>query len=400
MKASRLFVTLRRRTPREYLPCHRTHSSTGISYLDTWMGNQKRRPVAPAAAVASSAHHVKNFAPNTMDSSSSIANVPSQQNHPAVSSYQLYHLRPGRNTCPQTVIEIFKKSLPTMKSTTVSTSIPIVLDMAAFHPDGSPHYKPPAQETLKTFVNAIRSSQNLSVAGVTNLPPPESNGCLSPMEIEAQSLHLPVLQATSIASSVSEIKTSENSLSPSRKKRGGVAPLLRPNRMNNSSVAAAAAAAATELTQTSESHPSTKVHKGSVRSGQLITTDYPNQSLVIIGSINPGGEVWSEGDVFVLGKLRGRVLAGLRKVGESKTKKRPLGHLGESDSSNNETRGESKPKSNSKIFATNFDPELICIGETFTTIDDVSKLGLGGIGPAIVTLDDETEELTFEQFQL
>ena len=396
MKASRLFVTLRRRTPREYLSCHRTHSSTGISYLDTWMGNQKRRPVAPAAAVASSAHHVKNFAPNTMDSSSSIANVPSQQNHPAVSSFQLYHLRPDRNTCPQTVIEIFKKSLPTMKNTTVSTSVPIVLDMAAFHPHGSPHYNPPARETLKTFVNAIRSSQNLSVAGVTNLPPPESNGCLSPMEIEAQSLHLPVLQATSIASSVSEIKSSENSLSPSRKKRGGVAPLLRPNRMNNSSVAVAA----TELTQTSESHPSTKVHKGSVRSGQLITTDYPNQALVIIGSINPGGEVWSEGDVFVLGKLRGRVLAGLRKVGESKMKERPLGHLGESDSSNNETRGESKPKTNSKIFATNFDPELICIGETFTTIDDVSKFGLGGIGPAIVTLDDETEELTFEQFQL
>eukprot|EP00956_Cyclotella_meneghiniana_P043727 scaffold284751_cov89-Cyclotella_meneghiniana.AAC.2 len=234
------------------------------------------------------------------------------------------------------------------------------------------------------------------------------------MEIEAQNLHLPVLQATRNASSVSVVKTSENSLSASRKKRGGVAPLLRPrrhaaskngtkvetsndqaiNQFNNSSVASAA------LINTSESHPSTKVHKGSVRSGQLLTTDYPNQSLVIIGSINPGGEVWSEGDVFVLGKLRGRVLAGLRKVGESETKERPLTRLDESGSPDNETEGESKPKSNNKIFATTFDPELVCIGDTFTTIDDVGKLGLEEIGPAVVTLDDETGELHFEQFQL
>eukprot|EP00580_Thalassiosira_gravida_P010124 CAMPEP_0201639658 /NCGR_PEP_ID=MMETSP0493-20130528/20072_1 /ASSEMBLY_ACC=CAM_ASM_000838 /TAXON_ID=420259 /ORGANISM="Thalassiosira gravida, Strain GMp14c1" /LENGTH=71 /DNA_ID=CAMNT_0048113135 /DNA_START=11 /DNA_END=222 /DNA_ORIENTATION=+ len=35
----------------------------------------------------------------------------------------------------------------------------------------------------------------------------------------------------------------------------------------------------------------TKVHKGSVRSGQLLSSDRPHQSLVIVGSVNPGGEV-------------------------------------------------------------------------------------------------------------
>jgi len=64
-----------------------------------------------------------------------------------------------------------------------------------------------------------------------------------------------------------------------------------------------------------QSSISTKVHKGSIRSGQLLSSDQPNQSLVILGSVNPGGEVWSEGDVYVYGKLRGRVLAGLSKVG-------------------------------------------------------------------------------------
>jgi hypothetical protein len=145
--------------------------------------------------------------------------------------------------------------------------------------------------------------------------------------------------------------------------------------------------------------------------------------LVIIGSVNPGGEVWSEGDVYVFGKLRGRVLAGLSDVGggdsiretskdgtdDGASAKTDDGHNHSSDSKNNDSQGAAapsganpKPKSASKIFATTFDPELVCIGHKFMTVDDVAQsCGLSdGVGPAMVTVDELTGELLFEKIEL
>lgn len=51
----------------------------------------------------------------------------------------------------------------------------------------------------------------------------------------------------------------------------------------------------------------TKFYRGTVRSGQLI--DF-NGNLVIIGDVNPGGELIAAGNVVVLGTLRGIVHAG------------------------------------------------------------------------------------------
>lgn len=48
-------------------------------------------------------------------------------------------------------------------------------------------------------------------------------------------------------------------------------------------------------------------HKGSVRSGQVIS--YPG-SVVVIGDVNPGGEIIAEGNIIVLGSLKGLVHAG------------------------------------------------------------------------------------------
>lgn len=51
----------------------------------------------------------------------------------------------------------------------------------------------------------------------------------------------------------------------------------------------------------------TKFYRGTVRSGQLINFD---GNLVIIGDVNPGGEVVATGNVIVMGNLRGIVHAG------------------------------------------------------------------------------------------
>jgi len=50
-----------------------------------------------------------------------------------------------------------------------------------------------------------------------------------------------------------------------------------------------------------------KFHRGTVRSGQLVSAD---GNLVIIGDVNPGGEVVAMGNVVVMGSLRGIVHAG------------------------------------------------------------------------------------------
>jgi septum site-determining protein MinC len=50
-----------------------------------------------------------------------------------------------------------------------------------------------------------------------------------------------------------------------------------------------------------------KFHKGTVRSGQLVSFE---GNIVIIGDVNPGGEVVATGNVIVMGSIRGMVHAG------------------------------------------------------------------------------------------
>lgn len=55
--------------------------------------------------------------------------------------------------------------------------------------------------------------------------------------------------------------------------------------------------------------PSQRVHYGTVRSGQVIEHD---GDVVVIGDINPGGQVLATGDIFVMGTLRGMAHAGCK----------------------------------------------------------------------------------------
>lgn len=52
----------------------------------------------------------------------------------------------------------------------------------------------------------------------------------------------------------------------------------------------------------------TKFIRKTIRSGQIVNY---SGNLVIIGDVNPGSEVYAEGNVIVIGKLRGNVHAGL-----------------------------------------------------------------------------------------
>ncbi len=50
-----------------------------------------------------------------------------------------------------------------------------------------------------------------------------------------------------------------------------------------------------------------RFYKGNVRSGMIINED---SSLVILGDVNPGGEIYSGGNIIILGSLKGKAFAG------------------------------------------------------------------------------------------
>lgn len=409
---------------------HREMSSSKINYLDIWMGSQKRQPLAPAAAMPTI------VSDNAVSSAHGRPQLVDRRTHHQlpVFSYHLYTLRPNLHTDPKALMQTLTNNIiqtdQSILHANIPRTLPIVLDMSAFC---LPYCSPSPEGTMKKIVNTIISHANenksnvkFCIVGITNLPPSELKDLSSGMMFEAHSMNLPLLQNTantnhqlsnnmppsSHAPESSSTRLSTLSHSPQKKKRGGVAPLLRPRRPLGSTI--------THIAKTSNSaetgsktkdvgdireavledtkqlnflaapfrsegyHPSTKVHKGSIRSGQLVTSDYPNQSLVIIGSINPGGEVWSEGDVFVFGKLRGRVLAGLRDVGGNDGTTRELSKTGrnftrnevllqdESETKQNNSHAQSTlsdAKQGSRIFATSFDPELVCIGGKFCRRD-------------------------------
>lgn len=52
-----------------------------------------------------------------------------------------------------------------------------------------------------------------------------------------------------------------------------------------------------------------KLQVGTVRSGQQVYAE--DCSLTVMGTVNEGGEIMSDGDIYVFGKLRGRAVAGL-----------------------------------------------------------------------------------------
>ena len=309
---------------------------------------------------------------------------------------------------------------------------PVVLDMKAFQHCGSPHFKPLAYGTLKDFVSVL-SDWGMQVIGVTNIT--RSNNSMKQsskkdkstikssefgIDVEAAELGLPILMGKPMS-----ILKSRNAFDSSQLLYEGLdqsTPALKnllssriagATSVRNSSIVSkesdldlehpksisfndinqnqnraitksidspvnveeiehlktSTTNGADELGTTSSDN---KIYRGSVRSGQQISTDEPNQSLIVIGNVNSGGEVLADGDIHVYGALRGRALAGL---------------------SPDKSKG-----SDAKIFASIFDAELVCIGQAFTTVDSLEDLGLDSNGGAFVRFDSSSGRLCFKGF--
>jgi len=463
-----------------------------LSYLKSWVGNSNNntRP-------ASSSHH-SSIAEGGSTTNNVPLNSPPQSTGLTVSgaSYLLPTLCLERSETPTTLstrlqsyfnssgaatsaairamlrpkafnVESFDSPKGVAGTSSAHLKVPIILDMKAFQHDGSPHYKPPVEGSLKQIVGVL-NDWGIAVLGLTNISRARHNhaaiaglgsgpnggggdSSATRLEEEAMGLGLPVLMARagrtlggsvnsmhgvgnkSVGESLqledvvqllitqaestnslydddtvgSTIGDDHDSTTDVSKDLSSISPLVmevdiqKKHELINNTMSPCGIIednvenlADTMMSNIGGPLPGTlptgtKIFHGSVRSGVIISTDKPNQSLVIIGNVNSGGEVMAEGNLFVFGRLRGRALAGLA------ASKKSNSNLDE------ESRSITASGSNSmsaSIFASNFDPELICIGESFTTIDSVKELGLKRADAgAMVTVDNEGE-LVFVKF--
>jgi septum site-determining protein MinC len=92
-----------------------------------------------------------------------------------------------------------------------------------------------------------------------------------------------------------------------------------------------------------------------VRSGQRIYAE--GGDLIVTATVNPGGEVIADGNIHIYGALRGRAIAGAQNDAEA------------------------------RIFALNFDPELIAIAGFYAVREGLGEAPIGR--PTQVRLDGE-----------
>jgi septum site-determining protein MinC len=137
------------------------------------------------------------------------------------------------------------------------------------------------------------------------------------------------LEATTANSTVQHI---DNSAPSSSSKNVNTEVAAEKEHTMSAPVAAAPAA----------SHSPAMVYHGTVRSGQQIYAE--RRSLVILGSVNNGAEVLSDGDIHVYGSLLGRAVAGLGGSSEA------------------------------HIFARSFGASLVGISDAFIAPDDCTNL--------------------------
>eukprot|EP00594_Rhizosolenia_setigera_P017059 CAMPEP_0178958240 /NCGR_PEP_ID=MMETSP0789-20121207/11483_1 /TAXON_ID=3005 /ORGANISM="Rhizosolenia setigera, Strain CCMP 1694" /LENGTH=420 /DNA_ID=CAMNT_0020640825 /DNA_START=282 /DNA_END=1544 /DNA_ORIENTATION=- len=406
-----------------------------------------------------------------------------------------------------------------LSSSSSSWKVPIILDLAEYQHDGSPHYKPPPSNFVKSIVSVLDEEFGICVIGLTNvqqipgehvnediislglpvvlgragvngsgstrtnnnsnsvgieeliqlvlkknekesvladekeveeemnvnskendIPENSSMNSISHNDImnkmtfrelqtECKSLGLGAIGSTSVLQTRlldyyeynndlekdgkqqgKEDKDKKEDSNDTVNKHSDITPTPPPTASNNLSIDTPSISSSVTVTSTTvDSSPlitslvptddaaaaafvHAKIYHGSVRSGQQISTDEPNQSLIIMGNVNSGGEVMADGSIYIFGRLRGRALAGLKESPSS--------------SSNNITNKEQQQEkgentNDSKIICTHFDAELVCIGESFTTIDDSnmdSTIGVKQGSSVMITKDEKDGSLHFVGF--
>lgn len=291
------------------------------------------------------------------------------------SSYLLPTLRLERGESPESLQARLEEQSSTnniqITQNTTQWACPIVLDASSLVPDGSPHYRPPPIGSLAEMVSILgrfgmqvigvsagsrelssQLTEEAAVAGIPSLWSPRKAGA-DPILDLTQVLQLVASKQEQIVDSKLEEEatlTAETIL----EHETGVNPALQSDENESQEKSSIIDSSQQEQASTPIPTPmiefssTSTIHHGSVRSGQQVMST-KGQALVILGSVNSGGEVLSDGDIFVFGKLRGRAFAGLG------------GGTGEASTL-------------ARIVATSFDAELVAIGDTFTTIDQVGDL--------------------------
>ena len=331
------------------------------NYLEGWVGSKPTTTTVTAGGVdiaRAKLLSTLNTAPLALTGSSYL--MPTlridRRDDPASIKTKLDHALAS----PGTGIQSMLRGKPS-RTLGLQWSVPIVLDMSALVPDGSHHYTKPEQGLLKGIVETLREF-GIVVVGL----------CSIPHELEREAilhLGLPLFLSKGFSANATLKVRLEDVIHLVLKKREDfigmdaacsddgdeqLVPSQRTAEPSNleelevvSTVESPIETQIEEVLPASQPQipPNSYVYYGSVRSGQQVAAD-KGQALVVIGSVNSGGEVLSDGDIYVFGKLRGRALAGLACAQDA------------------------------KIITTSFDPELICIGDTFTTVDDVAQFGL------------------------
>ena len=292
---------------------------------------------------------------------------------------------------------------------------PIVLDLRAWSPDGSPHYRPPKQGTLKSLVHLL-DRHGLAVVGVTGTPPNLEREAVYDLGLPSlwskqqctrdpvpklsfdevlslvvkKQLQEPILAqdkdthqesssptppqnlhdvnrfATNQTSSKFSVdSTGNNKIETVVSKESAKIPEA------NMEVGERGNDIKTNLQSLPSISPNATIYQGSVRSGQQVASE-KGRSLIVLGSVSSGGEVLSDGDIVVLGKLRGRALAGLAFSNTDYT-----------------------TQNTARIVATSMDPELVCIGQVFSTIDNLEDFGVKSGAPAMASITKQGQ-LSFE----
>lgn len=414
-RASRaVLLLLSKRTTRHFSNEQSNHVR---NYLDAWVGStSSSSQTKPSETIKASqnARTSSKMTPPLLLSGSSYL-IPTlrieRSDTPKSLSTRISAALGDSSYSPNSTSGVAKSMLRGKTTTAGRWQAPIILDLQALVPDGSPHYTPPQRGLLAALVKVL-GEYNICVVGVTNTPPILEEEAVQKLGLPAFRSKGRVLDRQSATSKVNVedvvkmllIKSQEEineeleneEAKPSETASGesllvNDMPVPEATSVDDDSVSVPIDNAETATANLSSedngddnndtaredseslmiptpAEEGTYVYHGSVRSGQQVAAPQ-NQSLIVIGSVNSGGEVMSDKDIFVFGKLRGRALGGLA------TKR-------------------------SRIFATSFDPELICIGDTFTTVDTVSELGLDRPGEAAMVTLDSNGELVFEHIPL
>jgi septum site-determining protein MinC len=293
-----------------------------------------------------------------------------------------------------------------------NNGVPLVVDLAAFCPDGSPHFVPLREGELNAIIDEMRVNGLIAIA-VTN------SGTGDGVDKVAANCGLPTVMRgvggnrgggqgqggeVNIADMLNVVTDGRYvppdvrvaSVAPGRQVE--VTPLPLDQEDEDTAKAAATALIFQQEVdkeverRLADARPSrehneqqsiavplplapplapplgAKIYHGHIRSGQQVSAE--GTSLVVLGSVNSGGEAIADGDIHIYGKLKGRALAGLGENGKG-----------------------------GRIYAGHFDAELVCVAGVFTTVDDVADLGMVNCKGGMVWLDDEDGELKFKAIE-